>query len=504
MAPPPPRIMAGMACLAARNMVSTLTCMTRRQFSWVSSTTDPRLPMPTLLSRRSRRPKRSSAVLTMPAQSSARVTSARSATASPPWSLIMRTVCSARSISRSTTMTRAPARARRMAAARPLPMPVRAAPAPVTIATFPLSPQSSGTSRLEAMDSLTITGSSGRATWGLCRSGRPGGRMRAERHRRARPEGGCLRQPGSGLDVAKPAERRVHVRDEILDRLQREIAGAPAVDAPEGIDPAPGLGQRHADEVAAALARAAGERDERAEGGEISRAVVHDLSGQVLRPIGAHGKAVLVGHAAHGLDDRLESSPLVPRASVAEGGKRHADDAGADLCQVVGGEAEAGERAGSIGLTEDVCASDEGAKLCGGVRLTQVERGRELAEAGVDDEPGQIRQMRRGDEQHIGTVRSKGAPAHGSCDDARKIEHADAGQRARPRARGFGRCLADLLDLQEGEGGDGETLRMRVPFRTRAHNAGGEPRGGEGILEIARRPLRHRVLDALPRALAAE
>ena len=32
-------IMAGIACLAARNIGSTLTCMTRRQFSGVSSTT---------------------------------------------------------------------------------------------------------------------------------------------------------------------------------------------------------------------------------------------------------------------------------------------------------------------------------------------------------------------------------------------------------------------------------------------------------------------------------
>jgi len=57
--------MAGIAYLAARNIGSTLTCMTCRQFSGVSSTTEPRLPMPTLLSRKSSRPKRSSAAVTM-------------------------------------------------------------------------------------------------------------------------------------------------------------------------------------------------------------------------------------------------------------------------------------------------------------------------------------------------------------------------------------------------------------------------------------------------------
>src|SRR5438445_7928908 len=311
MAPPPPRIMAGMAGLAARNMVSTLTCMTRRQFSWVSSRTDPRLPIPTLLSRKSSRPNRSRAVWTIPAQSSARVTSAWSARPSPPWSLIMRAVCSASSISRSTTMTRAPARARRMAAARPLPMPVRAAPAPVTMATFPLSPQSSGTSRLEAMGSLAIPNQFGLSVRParvdvrrepVRPSGWPGGGVCAEGHRGARPEGGRLRQARRGLDVAEPAEGRVHVRDEVLDRLQREILGAPAFHATEGVDPAAGLGQRHADQIAPALARAPGEGDERPERGEVTRAVVHDLGGQVVRPVRADGEPVPVRHSPDGLD----------------------------------------------------------------------------------------------------------------------------------------------------------------------------------------------------------
>ena len=50
-APPPVRRIAGIACFAARNMLSTLTVMRRRQLSSVSSTTEPRLPIPTLLSR---------------------------------------------------------------------------------------------------------------------------------------------------------------------------------------------------------------------------------------------------------------------------------------------------------------------------------------------------------------------------------------------------------------------------------------------------------------------
>src|SRR6266571_3434938 len=145
-APPPTRRIAGIACLAVRNIESTLTRISRRQLSSDSSSTEPRLPMPTLLSRKSRRPNRSTAVATIIAQSAARVTSASSAIAVPPDASIISTVRLARARSRSTTTTRAPARARRIAAARPLPIPSPAAPPPVTTATLESSPQASGTS----------------------------------------------------------------------------------------------------------------------------------------------------------------------------------------------------------------------------------------------------------------------------------------------------------------------------------------------------------------------
>ena len=153
MAPPPFCRMAGMACLAIRNMLSTLTCITRRQLSSVSSTTVPRLPMPTLLSSRSSRPNRSSAVLTIAAQSALLVTSACTATALPPPSSIIVTVRSASARSRSTTTTWAPTRDNKIAAARPLPMPSPAAPPPVTIATLPVKPQLSGMSRATVISS---------------------------------------------------------------------------------------------------------------------------------------------------------------------------------------------------------------------------------------------------------------------------------------------------------------------------------------------------------------
>src|SRR5687768_12945604 len=135
--------MAGMAWREARNIVSTFTCITRRQVSGSSSTTVARLPMPTLLSRKSRRPKRSRAAATMSRHPPSSVTSASWAAAVPPSAAIIATVRSASARARSTTRTLVPARASSMAAARPLPMPSSAAPPPVTMATRPSSPGSS-------------------------------------------------------------------------------------------------------------------------------------------------------------------------------------------------------------------------------------------------------------------------------------------------------------------------------------------------------------------------
>src|SRR5450631_2938621 len=74
-------IMAGMAYFDSRNMLSTLTCITRRYCSGFSSTTLPRLPMPTLLSRKSSRPQRSTADSTSRLHSVSLVTSQASAAA---------------------------------------------------------------------------------------------------------------------------------------------------------------------------------------------------------------------------------------------------------------------------------------------------------------------------------------------------------------------------------------------------------------------------------------
>jgi hypothetical protein len=137
---PRPRSTIGLAAAwVARSMDLRSTAMTRSHSSSVTSKSDLRDSMPTLLWRMSTAPQRSSTLLTIASHSALRVTSAAKTTASPPSTAIALAVSSAFSGLASTQRTRAPSRAKRMAAALPLPRPGPREPAPVTMAILPLS-----------------------------------------------------------------------------------------------------------------------------------------------------------------------------------------------------------------------------------------------------------------------------------------------------------------------------------------------------------------------------
>src|SRR3989441_11157764 len=135
--------------------------MTRSQSSSVVSSRSFRDSIPTLLWRMSRPPHRSTAALTMPAHSPARVTSAAWASASPPSAWMSPAVSSARSFTWSTQRTRAPSRAKRIAAALPFPRPGPREPAPVTIAILPLSRPLMGRSPHRAWTWVAVPGETG-------------------------------------------------------------------------------------------------------------------------------------------------------------------------------------------------------------------------------------------------------------------------------------------------------------------------------------------------------
>ena len=104
-APPPPSIMTGIACLPVSIMLLRLVSMTRSQSPSSTPTTFPGARMPTLFTRMSRRPYRLTAASTMRRQSSERVTSTCSTNASPPSARIVASVSSAWAVTASASNT---------------------------------------------------------------------------------------------------------------------------------------------------------------------------------------------------------------------------------------------------------------------------------------------------------------------------------------------------------------------------------------------------------------
>ena len=129
MEPPPDSAITGMACLQPRNTPSLLTALILRQLAMSVSTMVPRAIMPALLTRISRRPKRSTVAAITAFQLSSSVTSRRMNTAASP--MAAATAWPSFSL-RSATTTLAPSRASNIASALPMPL-----AAPVMIATLP-------------------------------------------------------------------------------------------------------------------------------------------------------------------------------------------------------------------------------------------------------------------------------------------------------------------------------------------------------------------------------
>src|SRR5262249_567178 len=134
-----------------------------------------------------------------------------------------------------------------------------------------------------------------------------------------------------GYHVTQRTERRGRVGHQVLHVVEGKIAGLPTVrGAPESIDPPSRLGEGYADEIASTLPRATAEGHLSPEGPRVARAGVYHRGGERRRPVRPHRRALLVGHAAHRLDDGLEAAPLAPRPGMPEGGERDVHDAGTE------------------------------------------------------------------------------------------------------------------------------------------------------------------------------
>ena len=182
------------------------------------------------------------------------------------------------------------------------------------------------------------------------RAFRPGPAGRAQ-------NGGVSDRRAAGVTWVSRPNGLSQLREQVADVGRGLVGHVAAGHPPERIHPAPGLHERDAHEIAPALPGAAREGDEGAERGQVAGGVIHDLGGEMERAAEPAAESLLVGEAAHRLDQRLEAAPLAPRPRVAIGGERDVDDPGPEPRDLLGGEAEPGERAGTVGLGEDVGAA---------------------------------------------------------------------------------------------------------------------------------------------------
>src|SRR3954447_13202772 len=131
--------MTGSTSWHSRYALRRLTAIWSSHACGSSSTGPPGAERPTLLTRTSMRPKRSTTRATEAATCSGSVTSHASTSQAPPSSRMIRWVSAAASRSRSTPAIVAPWRANRTEIVFPLPHPGSAVPHPVTSATLPSS-----------------------------------------------------------------------------------------------------------------------------------------------------------------------------------------------------------------------------------------------------------------------------------------------------------------------------------------------------------------------------
>ena len=110
--------------------------------------------------------------------------------------------------------------------------------------------------------------------------------------------------------------------------------------------------------------------------------------------------------------------------------------------------------------------------------------------AGVVLLVAEIRQVRRGDLQHIGAVLGERACARGPGEHAREIEHADPCQRTVAVGQLLRRAVADLDDLHQRQRRDRGGVRVFGPLVHRANHAAGTVGGDDRLLECKRVPLR--------------
>ena len=148
---------------------------------------------------------------------------------------------------------------------------------------------------------------------------------------------------------------------------------------------------------------------------------------------------------------------------------------------------------GPVALREHVGLAHQPAQGFEVLRLAQIEMRRELAVAGVVFLVAEIRQMRAGDLQHVGAVLGQRAGAGRPGEDARQVEHPDAGERPVALGQRFRRASPILTISISGSEAIAAACGCLAHSSMRAHHAARALGGDDRLLELERVPLRHRL-----------
>ena len=136
--------------------------------------------------------------------------------------------------------------------------------------------------------------------------------------------------------------------------------------------------------------------------------------------------------------------------------------------------------------------------------LREIDEGAAFAEAGVEDMHELVELMRGADMEHVGALLRQHAARHGSGEHMREVEHAHAAQGPRGGREGFGRAVADLLDLDGRTRGEPLALRVGQPFLARARDRADDLALGERFFELVGPPARRGRGERLGRVGAAQ
>jgi hypothetical protein len=174
-----------------------------------------------------------------------------------------------------------------------------------------------------------------------------------------------------------------------------------------------------------------------------------------------------------------------PRPRPSPGGKLDTDDSRPQRRELGRAEPPPRERAGAVALREDIAASlaDQGAERRGVALVAQIEKRRELAEAGIDLDLARMRQMRSRDLEHVGAVLGERARGGRARQHSRQVEHANAAEWTIACGKRLRRRIADPLDLEEGQAGDRHRLRMTRPLVAAADESGAAGRRVNRVFE---------------------